>query len=79
MGIKRIVDGITIPDFKLYYRTVVMKTGYWNENRHINQCNTIENTDISLHTYDHLTFDKEHTLKKMTASSTNGVDKTSFM
>ena len=50
---------MTIPDLKLYYRALVMKTGYWYKNRHINQCNRIKSTDISLHPYDYLTFDKE--------------------
>ena len=79
LGKKNKAGGITLPYFKLYHNATVTKAALHSyKNKYIDKWNRIEASEIVLHIYNHLIFDKPEKHKQWGKDSylINGVGKT---
>ena len=62
---KNTAAGITLLDFKQYYKATVIKTAwYWHQNRDIDQWNKTEASEATQHICYHTIFDKPDKRRK---------------
>ena len=74
---KNKAEGITIPDFKRYFRAVVIKTmWYWPKNKHINKYNKIESSDINPNIFGQVIFNSVSKNTQWGKDTIHGVGKT---
>jgi uncharacterized protein (DUF736 family) len=78
---KSSAGGIKIPDFKLYYTAIIIKTAwYWHKNRKEDKWIRIEDPDINQYIYRQLIINKgpQNTNKEKASSSTDAAGKTGY-